>query len=286
MQSIRRRGFRRNSLSRHRAVTASIVMAGAAAIAAAGVGGVSGAAPTNPLVALGSWPAMSLTASSAGNQDLVALQDAARAAQERATRDGGRTGLDAKLAEQAVKLRQAELARMRQALIESKWEAQRAASAQGFVLPTYNYDITAQFGNSGRLWARNHSGLDMAAPAGTAVRAVSGGRVVEAGWAGAYGWRIRVKHWNNTETWYCHLSEMLVTNGTVEAGERIGRVGSTGNSTGPHLHFEVRPNSGDAIDPEPWLASRGLDARALEFRADRDLPEWVDRTVFPHRPTK
>ncbi len=252
------------------------MLAGAVTLVAAGIGGLAEpASPRNPLVAMGAWPEVSLAElSAADNQDLTELADAARAAEARASRDGGRTGLDAKLAEQVIRMRQIQLEKAQAALIESKWAAQRTTSAAGFVLPTYNYQLTAHFGNSGRLWSRDHTGLDFAAPARTAVRAVAGGRVIDAGWAGAYGWRIKVKHWDDTETWYCHLSEILITGGTVEAGEKIGRVGSTGNSTGPHLHFEVHPDSGSAIDPEAWLSNHGLNPEQLAFRADRDLDKY------------
>lgn len=79
---------------------------------------------------------------------------------------------------------------------------------------------------------------------------------------------------DDTETRYCHLSEVLITSGKVEAGDKIGRVGSIGNSTGPHLHFAVHPYSGGAVDPESWLKSHGLDAGRLAFRADRDLDKY------------
>lgn len=128
-----------------------------------------------------------------------------------------------------------------------------------WVTPTQAYSLTAHFGAGGGLWSRDHTGQDFAAPHGTPVVAVGAGIVKSADYAGAYGNRIIIEHADGTETWYCHLSSYDVSVGEeVEVSETIGRVGSTGNSTGPHLHFEVRPDGGDAIDPMSWLREHGV----------------------------
>ena len=99
-----------------------------------------------------------------------------------------------------------------------------------------------------------HSGLDLAAPQGTPVLAPYAGQVLHAGPAGDCGIHVTVRHAARLETLYCHLSAVSVSPGDrVRAGDEIGRVGSTGNSSGPHLHLEVHWN-GRAVDPSPWLA--------------------------------
>lgn len=96
---------------------------------------------------------------------------------------------------------------------------------------------------------RFHEGLDYAAGAGTRVVASRGGVVTYAGAAGAYGNLVTVDHGNGIETRYAHLSAIAVRAGQrVDTGQTLGRVGSTGRSTGPHLHFEIRVN-GKAVDP-------------------------------------
>ncbi|MGK5731881.1 M23 family metallopeptidase [Streptomyces sp. URMC 124] len=127
-----------------------------------------------------------------------------------------------------------------------------------FKLPLASYTLTAGFGQAGNMWSANHTGEDFAAPTGTPVKAVGGGTVVQAGWAGAYGYRIVLRLDDGTQLWFCHLSSMVVTSGKVAPGQVIGRVGATGNVTGPHLHLEVRPGGGAPIDPLGWLRSRGL----------------------------
>lgn len=98
-----------------------------------------------------------------------------------------------------------------------------------------------------------HPGFDLAAPTGTPVAAAAGGTVVHAGPAGTYGNLITIRHDNGLETRYAHLSAVDVQVGArVEAGQPIGKVGTTGYSTGPHLHFEVR-RDGQTIDPAPLL---------------------------------
>lgn len=108
------------------------------------------------------------------------------------------------------------------------------------------------------MWSSgHHTGLDFAAPTGTPVKAVAAGKIASAGWSGAYGYRIVLELEDGTEIWYCHLSSMSVTSGSVGAGDTIGRVGATGNVTGPHLHLEVRIG-GSTSDPLAWLESKGL----------------------------
>jgi hypothetical protein len=120
-----------------------------------------------------------------------------------------------------------------------------------------DYVITARFGQAGESWANRHTGVDLAAPVGRPVLAAAGGQVTYAGWDGPYGQRLEITHLDGTKTWYAHLSAIVVDDGTfVAAGEQIGLVGSTGNSTGPHLHYEVRPG-GVPTDPVPWMAARG-----------------------------
>lgn len=128
-----------------------------------------------------------------------------------------------------------------------------------WVLPTSGYRITASFGNSGGMWSSNHTGLDMAAPSGTPIVAVANGVITETGSAGAYGNRTVMTLADGTEIWFCHQTDIGVRTGqTVTGGQQIGTVGSTGNSTGPHLHLEVRPGGGDPVDPEQALAVHGL----------------------------
>ena len=104
---------------------------------------------------------------------------------------------------------------------------------------------------------RLHAGLDIAAPAGTPVAAPAAGTVVTAGWAGGYGLLVAIDHGDGLQTRMAHLSRVDVAVGQrVAAGEQVGAVGSTGLSTGPHLHFEVRVG-GVAQDPAPWLSAPG-----------------------------
>jgi len=105
-----------------------------------------------------------------------------------------------------------------------------------------------------------HSGIDMAAPAGTIVRAAAGGRVRVAWSPAGYGLYVVVDHGGGIGTLYGHLESTAVLSGdAVAPGAELGRVGSTGLSTGPHLHFEVR-RGGRPVDPAPWLPARGRGA--------------------------
>jgi murein DD-endopeptidase MepM/ murein hydrolase activator NlpD len=101
---------------------------------------------------------------------------------------------------------------------------------------------------------RDHHGLDIAAPTGTPISAAAGGKVTFAGQQRGYGNIVIVDHGNGTETRYAHQDTIAVSVGQrISAGQRVGTVGSTGLSTGPHLHFEVRRN-GEAVDPRGFLS--------------------------------
>jgi murein DD-endopeptidase MepM/ murein hydrolase activator NlpD len=114
----------------------------------------------------------------------------------------------------------------------------------------------------GSRWGRLHAGIDLAAGVGAPISAAAAGTVVAAGSEGGYGRVVRLQHDDDTVTVYAHLSELHVTAGQrVTAGTWLGLEGSSGHSTGPHLHFEVRV--GDVpVDPAPWLRARGVDPAA------------------------
>ena len=113
--------------------------------------------------------------------------------------------------------------------------------------------ITSRYGVSSRIRRSTHTGLDIACKSGTAIKAVSSGKVTFAEYKGSYGNLVKIDHGNGVETWYAHCSKIYTKPGkTVEAGEVIAAVGSTGNSTGPHLHLEIRLN-GNTVNPQNYL---------------------------------
>ncbi|MEU6984183.1 M23 family metallopeptidase [Streptomyces sp. NPDC046324] len=143
----------------------------------------------------------------------------------------------------------------------AKAEAERLAKlAASYSLPTSSYTLTSTYGQSGSMWSSGqHTGLDFAAPTGTPVKAVHGGTIKSAGWSGSYGYRIVLELEDGTEVWYAHLSSMTASVGqSVGTGDTIGRVGATGNVTGPHLHLEVHTPGGAGVDPAAWLAGKGI----------------------------
>jgi murein DD-endopeptidase MepM/ murein hydrolase activator NlpD len=130
-----------------------------------------------------------------------------------------------------------------------------------WVTPTTGYTLGAGFAQAGPHWIHKHSGQDFVVNTGTTVRAAHEGTVVTAGWGGAYGNNIVIKHGSHLYTQYGHLSKIGVYVGEhVNTAEKIGLSGSTGNSTGPHLHFEVRttPYYGSAVEPLHFLRAHGV----------------------------
>lgn len=113
--------------------------------------------------------------------------------------------------------------------------------------------ITSRYGVSSSIRKSTHTGLDISAVQGTDIKVVADGTVTFASYNGSYGKIVKIDHGNGVETWYAHTSKMYVNVGdTVKAGDVIAAVGSTGNSTGPHLHLEIRVN-GEHVDPQDYL---------------------------------
>ncbi|MEU9251973.1 transglycosylase family protein [Streptomyces sp. NPDC048270] len=146
--------------------------------------------------------------------------------------------------------------------------AQQPASAQQKpVSGGYSAPVDAGLGTAYRVagssWSSGyHTGVDFPVATGTAVKSVGAGQVVSAGWAGAYGYQVVIRHTDGRFSQYAHLSALGVKAGQqVSGGQRIGRSGSTGNSSGPHLHFEMRTGAGYGtdIDPLKYLRAHGVD---------------------------
>ncbi len=113
--------------------------------------------------------------------------------------------------------------------------------------------ITSRFGVSSNIRRSSHTGLDIAAPTGTPVKAAASGTVTFSGWKGSYGNMLVISHGNGVQTYYGHCSKLYAKNGqTVSQGDVVASVGSTGNSTGPHLHLEIRVN-GTAYNPQNYI---------------------------------
>ncbi|MEV3853658.1 LysM peptidoglycan-binding domain-containing M23 family metallopeptidase [Streptomyces sp. NPDC050095] len=136
-----------------------------------------------------------------------------------------------------------------------------ATTTADFVKPVDGAEGTA-YHQSGSMWSSGyHTGTDFVVPTGTGIKAVGAGTVVSAGWDGAYGNEVVIKHADGYYSQYAHMSSLGVSAGqTVTAGQQIGLSGATGNVTGPHLHFEIRtsPSYGSDVDPLAYLRSHGV----------------------------
>lgn len=138
---------------------------------------------------------------------------------------------------------------------EQEEEKNAIANINGIKLATLPVTgtISSRYGVSSRIRRSNHTGLDIAAKTGTPIKVMADGIVTNASYSGSYGKLVKVDHGNGVETWYAHTSKMYVKKGQkVKAGDIIAEVGSTGNSTGPHLHLEIRLN-GEHINPQKYV---------------------------------
>ncbi|MFF8019474.1 peptidoglycan DD-metalloendopeptidase family protein [Streptomyces sp. NPDC007929] len=196
----------------------------------------------------------------------VALGAGVASAADTTAASGAASAVQAQAAAQA-KVAKAEAAKAEKA---AKAAAAKKAAAKkakpSWVDPVKKYSLSASFAQNGGMWASKHSGQDFAVPSGTQVVATHGGTVVKAGGNGAgdgpaYGNAVVIKHGNGTYSQYAHLSKVTVRVGQiVKTGQEIAKSGNTGNSSGPHLHFEIRttPNYGSAVDPVKFLRAKGV----------------------------
>ncbi|MFD4997585.1 transglycosylase family protein [Streptomyces buecherae] len=137
-----------------------------------------------------------------------------------------------------------------------------APSATGFTAPVANSTMGTPYHQSGGSWSSGyHTGVDFPVATGTSVKSIGAGQVVSAGWAGSYGNQVVIRHADGHYSQYAHLSQLSVSTGqSVTGGQQIGLSGSTGNSSGPHLHFEVRTGAGygSDVDPVSYLRGKGV----------------------------
>ncbi|MEV0779580.1 M23 family metallopeptidase [Streptomyces sp. NPDC050433] len=246
-------------------------MAGVATLTAAGVIGTLG----SPALAADADAAVAQEAAQAApvtpvraiviDDSLAATIDAQADAQHLAARKAA----EAKAAAKAAARAKAEAKRKAEARAKevraAKERAARAAERKrlnSYRLPVAGSSLTTGYRTGGALWSSgSHSGVDFRAASGTSVVAVGAGTVVEAGWGGAYGNNVVIRMNDGSYTQYGHLSSLGVSVGqSVAPGTQIGLSGSTGNTTGPHLHFEARTSAeyGSDIDPVAYLRAHGV----------------------------
>ncbi|MGW0394095.1 peptidoglycan DD-metalloendopeptidase family protein [Streptomyces sp. NPDC003042] len=247
--SSRRRTPAKRSALLTVAMPSACVM-GVAGVAAASVGGLTGSEkPAEDTTTVAAPDVAEVQPAAANNKldtQLAALSADAGDFADRASRTQER--LDLKQRQEDDKKKRAEEA------------AAKEAARPKFAVPVAQNGLSASFGQAGGMWMSVHTGIDFPVGYGTPVMAATDG-TVRTQWNSAYGNMAIVTSPEGTETWYCHLSSTKIRSGKVKAGDVIGYAGSSGNSTGPHLHFEVRPGGGAAIDPLAWLRSHGLDPR-------------------------
>ncbi|WP_405869947.1 M23 family metallopeptidase [Streptomyces sp. NBC_00005] len=225
------------------AVPSACVM-GVAGIAAASVGTFTGDKDTSTTAS----DAQAVKPSAANNKLDAQLKSLSAGADDFADR--------ASRTQERIDLKAQQAAEKKKAAAEA---ARKERLRPKYVLPVTQKGLSAYFGQAGINWMSVHTGIDFPVSYGTTVMAATDG-TARTQWNSAYGNMMIVTAKDGTETWYCHLSSYRVASGTtVKAGQPIAYSGNSGNSTGPHLHFEVRPAGGSAIDPLPWLRSHGLD---------------------------
>lgn len=154
--------------------------------------------------------------------------------------------------DQIIKAQEQEAARQAAEAAAAR-AAERARRAKIVAAPS-RAGISARYGIRGWRWSAGwHTGIDFNGRHGDPVSAAKMGNVIFAGWQAGYGYTIEIKHPDGAVTRYAHLSRILVDEGQeVDVGQQIGKMGATGNTTGPHLHFEVLIN-GEFINPAGWL---------------------------------
>ncbi|MFF3626502.1 M23 family metallopeptidase [Streptomyces sp. NPDC002164] len=228
------------------AVPSACVMsvAGIAAASVSGLGGEDKKDDTTTLAAAASGSVKPAVANSKLDTQLANLSADAENFADRASRT-----------QERIDLRERQAAEKKKRLEEA---ARKEALRPKFVMPVAQHGLSAYFGQGGVNWMSVHTGIDFPVFTGTPVMAATDG-TVRTQWNSAYGNMAIVTMADGTETWYCHLSTTKIRSGPVKAGDVIAYSGDSGNSTGPHLHFEVRPGGGTPTDPLAWFRSHGVD---------------------------
>ncbi|GAA2119263.1 M23 family metallopeptidase [Nocardioides bigeumensis] len=236
------------------------VLAGVATVAIAAIGALS--AVQAPVTAsagdqIAFSPASALSGSSASGSSNL-LTGRSQTVSRDSSRDALGETVDAELVAEAENVAEQRDATLAQFAQQAEKQAAKIA-LNAWVVPLDSYGMSAGFGASSYLWSHLHTGQDLSAPIGTPIKNVANGVVTEVGYDGSYGNKTVVTLDDGTEIWYCHQTSFLVSVGdAVTGGEVIGTVGSTGNSTGPHLHIEVRPGGGDPVDPYEAFLVHGI----------------------------
>ncbi|MFF4171703.1 M23 family metallopeptidase [Streptomyces sp. NPDC001744] len=234
----------------------------------AGIAGVATLATTGVIGTLAS-PALAADTDNRSPEDTglieviteESLTDRINAQAAAQDRQAFEAAAEAKVRAEAKRKAEARAKEIREAKERAAREAERRR-LNSFQLPIAGSYVSTAYKTGGSLWSSgSHSGIDFHADYGSRVVSVGSGTVVETGWGGAYGNNIVIRMNDGTYTQYGHLSSIGVYVGqTVEPGQQIGVSGSSGNSTGPHLHFEARtsPEYGSDIDPVAYLRARGV----------------------------
>ena len=224
--------------------------AAAAALVVTATGATVAQSPTLHLDLTGS-------AASAKAQDSAALEFGRVEAQQQ--RDVQRSAAQARVLEAQQIARSAErtaLAKKAAKAAAAKKAEEARKASQTWVMPIKGAVFTSGFGWR---WGRMHQGDDFGTPVGTPLAAMSTGKVTFAGWEGGYGNKLEITYWDGTVSVFGHMSQIATSVGqSVAPGDIVGYSGNTGHSTGPHLHLEIHPDGGAAIDPAPWLRAHHL----------------------------
>ena len=258
-RSAGRRKATRRQANPFRRIPAVPTIVGAVAIVAAAGGAVGmggGQLNNNQSLQLSAGAADAFNGTDAFNFTGEDPRAEAISRDEDRTKAAARAAQDLKAAvAQKSEARNAELA----SLAQSAQKRADEIAKNLWVLPTVGYHLTARFGQSSGLWSHNHTGLDFAAPTGTPIFAVANGVITFTGWDGSYGYKTVETLPDGTEIWYAHQSVIEVNVGQkVVQSSEIGKIGATGNVTGPHVHIEVRPGGGDPVDPDPAFVQHGI----------------------------
>ncbi len=247
-QTPQRSNGRRAATRRRKSFRPTPAMAGAFALVVAGIGSSVASSHTDRDVLSANYQTISANYTGAAG-------DAGAGVTVDVSRDFNRELLEKQakqqVAQRAIALQnlQAKTQKRADQLKKNQW-----------VLPVTGYRLSARFGARSSLWSSGmHTGLDMSGPSGSTIVSVAAGEVTATGYEGSYGNRIIVTLQDGTEVWYCHLSRIATTPGAkVDPGQTIGYTGSTGNTTGPHLHIEIHPGGGDPVDPIPVMQQHGV----------------------------